>query len=149
MRSRLYRKARRCVLAPHFVWCELTNCGSLAIKSTVRPLRPFYSSHREHEQDPDTTLVDSSFIRSLVAPDKCPRTLRHVCNTAGDFWKKIEEEQDDSPLDIKHLVLDLQDSDVRLFVSPLSSWPSMRLMVLLHPVFRSSYECAAANGRFP
>ena len=110
----------------------------LANKRTVRPLKDIYSIDQEHEQDPDTTLVESTFIpSSLIPPQKeCPRQLRHVCNSVDDFWKKIEEEQDDAPLDIKHLVLDLHDTGVRLFVRLRSSSPSTHLTALLHPVLR-------------
>ena len=114
------------------------NGGSLANKRTVRPLNPIYSSDQEHEQDLDTTLVDSPFMpSSLISSTECPRQLRHVCHSVEDFWKKIEEEQDDTPLDLKHLVLDLNDTGVRLFVSPPSSWPLTRLILLLHPVYKS------------
>jgi hypothetical protein len=118
------------------------NARSLANKRTVHPLNPIYSSdqehEQEHEQDLDTTLVDSTFIHSpLIASKECARQLRHVCNSVDDFWKRIQDEQDDTPLDIKHLVLDLHDTGVRLFVSLRSSWPSTRLILLLHPVFRS------------
>lgn len=114
------------------------NGRSLAKKRTVRPLKPIYSSDQEHEQDADTTLVDSPFMpASLISSTECPRQLRHVCHSVEDFWKKIEEEQDDTPLDIKHLVLDLNDTGVRLFVSPRSSWPSIRLILLLRPVYKS------------
>lgn len=131
--SQSYRKCRKCV-SPHFVWRVLTNGGPLANKSTIRPLKPVYSSHQEHGQDPDTTLVDSTFIPSpLTVSKRCPRELRQVCSSVDDFWRRIEQEQDDTPLDIRHLVLDLQDNGVRLFVSrPRSSRPSTRLVVLLH-----------------
>ena len=112
-----------------FAWAD--NGDSLANKRTVRPLKPIYSLDQEHEQDPDTTLVESTFIPSSK---ERPRQLRHVCNSVEDFWKKIEEEQDDAPLDIKHLVLDLHDTGVRLFVGLRSSSPSTHLIVLFHPV---------------
>jgi len=143
MRSQSYRKAQRCVL-PHFALCGLTM--ALANKRTVRPLKPVYTNEQEHEQDPDTTLVESAFIASsLIASKECPRQLRHVCNSVDDFWRKLEEEQDDTPLDIKHLVLDLHDTGVRLFVSPRSSWSSTCLIVLLHPVFKYWFVCAATD----
>ena len=112
--------------------------GSLANKGTVRPLKPIYSSDKEHEQDPDATVVESTFIHSSPIPSKeCPRQLRHACSSVDDFWKMIAEEQDDTPLDIKHLVLDLHDTGVRLFVGLHSSSPSSHLVILLHPMFRS------------
>jgi len=123
------------VLPQQIGLCEADNGGSLANKGTVRTLKPVYSSDQDHEQDPDTTLVDST--SPLLALKECPRQLQHVCNSVEAFWKKIEEEQDDTPLDIKHLVLDLHDTGVRLFVSLRSAWPSIRLILLLHPLFRS------------
>ena len=126
------------VFPPHFVWCALTNGGVLANKSTVRPLKPVYSSHQVHEQDPDTTLVDSTFIPSPpTASKRCPRELRHVCSSVDDFWRRIEEEQDDTPLDIKHLVLDLQENGVRLFVSPARLGPPLASSFSFTPCFRS------------
>lgn len=114
------------------------NGGSLANKGTVRPLKPIYSSDQEHEHDPDATLVESTFIPSSPIPSKeRPRQLRHVCSSVDDFWKMIEEEQDDTPLDIKHLVLDLHDTGVRLFVGLRSFSPSTHLVLLLHLIFRS------------
>lgn len=108
-----------------FALCGLTKgCCWRANKSTVRPLKPVFSSDQEHEQDPDTTLVESTFSSSsLIASKKRPHQPGHACNSVDDFWKKIAEEQDDTPLDLKHLVLDLQDNGVRLFVRPLLSWP--------------------------
>jgi hypothetical protein len=130
---------------PYSAPCELTTGGGLPKKSTVHPLKPVYSSDQEHEErDPDTTLVESTLIPSSpMASKRSPGQLQHVCSSVDDFWTKIGEEQDDSPLDIKHLVLDLQDTGIRLFVSPPWSWPQSPHLSLL--IMHSG--CIVTDGR--
>jgi len=117
---------------------------SEASEGTVRPLKPIYSSDQEHEQDPDATLVESTFNPSSPIPSKeRPRQLRHVCSSVDDFWKMIEEEQDDTPLDIKHLVLDLHDTGVRLF----RYTPHSEIVSPIHPTLTTVFLLALAAFR--
>jgi len=114
-------------------------------ESTVHPLKPVYSSDQEHEErDPDTTLVESTLIPSSpMASKRSPGQLQHVCSSVDDFWTKIGEEQDDSPLDIKHLVLDLQDTGIRLFRYTSHS----EIVLPIHPTLTTSFLFALTAFR--